>query len=103
LIILHILRVFEVLGFVSLGFAILLGRNKSLLRLLMLRSLAPWGMMPWDLMPWGLILRSSMELDSMEPNGELDTLKLHSMESNMESDTRPEILCRNLLVWTPLS
>jgi hypothetical protein len=57
LIILHLLRLFEVPGFVGLEFATMIGRNKSLLRLLMLRSLAPWGMMPWDLMPWDLILR----------------------------------------------
>jgi hypothetical protein len=60
LIILHLLQLFQVLGFVSLGFAILLERNKSLLRLMMLKSLAQWDMMPWDLMPWGLILRSLM-------------------------------------------
>jgi hypothetical protein len=40
-----------------------------------------------------------LELDSMEPDGELDALKPDSMES----DTGPEILCRNLLVWAPLS
>jgi len=40
-----------------------------------------------------------LELDSMEPDGELDALKLDSMES----DTGLEVLCRNLLVWAPLS
>jgi len=35
----------------------------------------------------------------MEPDGELDALKLDSMES----DTGLEVLCRNLLVWAPLS
>jgi len=39
--ILHLLRLFKVLGFVDLGFATTIGRYKSLLRLLMLRSLAP--------------------------------------------------------------
>jgi hypothetical protein len=43
------------LGFVELGFATMIGRKKSLLRPLMLRSLAPWGMMPGVLMPWDLI------------------------------------------------
>jgi hypothetical protein len=32
----------------------------------------------------------ALELDSIEPNKELDA---------MESDTGPEVLCRNLLVW----
>jgi hypothetical protein len=40
-----------------------------------------------------------LELDSMEPNGEHDALKLDSMES----DTGPEVLCQNLLVWALLS
>jgi hypothetical protein len=51
LIILHLLRLLrEVPGFVSLGFAILIGRKNSLLRPLMMRSLAPWGVMLWSLM-----------------------------------------------------
>jgi hypothetical protein len=39
----------------------MIGRNKSLLRPLMLRSFALWGIMPWGLrrlMPWGMILWS---------------------------------------------
>jgi hypothetical protein len=57
LIIHHLLQLLhEVPWFVSLGFAILIGRNKSLLRLLILGSLVPWGLMPWSLMPWSLIL-----------------------------------------------
>jgi hypothetical protein len=36
----------------------------------------------------------ALELDSMEPNKELDA---------MEPDTGPEVLCRNLLVWALLS
>jgi hypothetical protein len=65
LIILHLLRLFKVLGFIVLGFATMIGKNKSLLRPLMLRSLAPWCMMPrtlilrslmpWCLIPWSLI------------------------------------------------
>jgi len=52
LIILHLLRLLhEVPWFVSLEFAILIGRKKSLLMLLMLRSLTPWGLVPWILMP----------------------------------------------------
>jgi len=65
LIILHLLRLFKVLGFISLGFAILIGKNKSLLMPLLLRSQAPRGMMPWglilrSLMPWSLIPWSLM-------------------------------------------
>jgi hypothetical protein len=61
LIILHLLRLFhEVSWFVILGFAILIGRDKSLLMWLMLRSLTPWGQVPWNLMPWSLILGSLM-------------------------------------------
>jgi hypothetical protein len=41
-----LLRLFKVLRFVSLGLATLIGKNKSLLRPLMLGSLAAWGMMP---------------------------------------------------------
>jgi hypothetical protein len=61
LIILHLLRLFKVSGFVGLGFTTMIGRNKSLLRPLMLRSFALWGIMPWGLrrlMPWGMILWS---------------------------------------------
>jgi hypothetical protein len=87
LIILHLLRLFEVLGFVGLRFATMIGGNKSLLRLLVLRSLAPWGKMPWV-----LIGRSQML--SMESDKEADA---------MESDTGPKVLCRNLLVCVLLS
>jgi hypothetical protein len=64
LIIFHLLRPFKVLGF-DLGFATMIGRYKSLLRLLMLRCLVPWcmrprglilrGLMPWYLIPWSMI------------------------------------------------
>jgi hypothetical protein len=33
----------------------MIGRNESLLRLLMLRSLVPRGMIPWCLIPWSLV------------------------------------------------
>jgi hypothetical protein len=83
LIILHILWLLhEVPWFVSLGFAILIGRINILLRPLMLKSLASWGLMPWNLMPWSLILGSLISLDLY---------------------TRPVVLCWNLLVWAPLS
>jgi hypothetical protein len=36
----------------------------------------------------------ALVLDSMEPDKEPDA---------MESDTEPEVLCRNLLVWALLS
>jgi hypothetical protein len=55
LIILLLLRLFKVLGFVGLGFATMIGWNKSLPRPLMLGSLVPWGMMPWVSMPWSLM------------------------------------------------
>jgi hypothetical protein len=45
---------------ISLGFAILIGRNKSLLMPLMLMSLMLWGLMPISLLSWSLILRSLM-------------------------------------------
>jgi hypothetical protein len=90
LIILHILRLFKVPEFVDLGFVTMIGRYKSLLRPLMLRSLVPWCMMPR-----GLIFRpETMVLDSMEHDKESDAMK---------SDTGPKVLCHNLLVWALLS
>jgi hypothetical protein len=89
LIIFHLLRPFRVLGF-DLGFATMIGRYKSLLRLLMLRCLVPRGM--------------TKELDIEEP----DALVLASMElgndlNAMEPNTRSEGLCHNLLATTLLS
>jgi hypothetical protein len=59
LIIFHLLRPFQVLGF-DLGFANVIGRYKSLLRSLMLRCLVPRCMrtrslMPWCLSPWSFV------------------------------------------------
>jgi len=83
-IIFHLLRPFGMLGFVELGFATMVGRNKSLLRQLMLRRPVPW-------------------LDTMGLDKEFDPMELDSMESGkdpdaMESDAGPEVLCHNLLV-----
>jgi hypothetical protein len=61
-----LLNIHVVPSFVFLGFAILIGRNKSLL---MLRSLMPWGLMQGSLMPWSLILGSlCCGACAMEPN-----------------------------------
>jgi len=64
LIIFHLLRPFQVLGF-DLGFATMIGRYKSLRRSLMLRCLVPRCMRPrslilrslmtWCLPPWSLV------------------------------------------------
>jgi len=71
LIIFHLLRPFKVLGF-GLGFAIMIGRYKSLLR--------------WYMRPKGLDIEGP------------DALVLDSMERDKEPDTGPEVLCCNLLV-----
>jgi hypothetical protein len=56
----------------------------------------------------GAVGHDALGLDAMEP----DALELDSMEPDkepdkgpdaMESDTGPEVLCRNLLVWALLS
>jgi len=64
----------------------LLDRNKSLLR-----SLVPRGMFALGLDAMGLDIEEpdALELNPMEPDKEPNA---------MESDTGPEVLCRNLLV-----
>jgi hypothetical protein len=57
----------------------------------------------------GVVGHDALGLDAMGIDiEEPDALELDSMESDKEpdareSDTGPEVLCRNLLVWTLLS
>jgi hypothetical protein len=50
------------------------------------------------------VVHDAKDLDIEEPDAlVLDSMKLNKELDAMESDTEPEVLCCNLLVWAHLS